>query len=430
MSDRYLLLVSGDQAREISVEGIFPVERRAVDAALPHPHAGGGGVLRYIWWKSRPATAVDLALALPLPPIDFPPLRPDAEEIYSFVVHEMFHLIQFSEQRWTSPPGIHRAQDYPVPVNRSLYRTHVYHALQSAVKYPGQRNRYLAEGAYWNGAYINQFPEYATSRRFPDAIEGAARFFDVQMLAAALINEPADDQARRLKAAELSYPVSPGLQRWFLSGATESYLIGEVAGAALDIVGNSAWRSEVAAGRIPTESLLESIDPPDTQPEPDAAITQENAALVTEHNRILGIQLEPAIQGYLDPGHVLLLLPPWWEMEADLSKEEEIAEARKQTVQATAGSFASPRIPYQLWGSWVGAYLLREGNFVIKNVSALTGDILGSERMIVPLDPALPGFQLSDGHLTLHTDAMYGTLQVEELTDGNGRTLLKAIAND
>ncbi|WP_338475446.1 hypothetical protein [Pseudomonas khavaziana] len=425
MSERYLLLVAGDQAREVSVAGIACVTRADVDAAPPHPHAGGGGgTLRYVWWKNRQATALDIPLYLPLPPDKFPPVLSDAEEIYNFIVHETFHLIQFSEQRWTPPPRTFLNKAYPVPTNARLYRTLLYHTLQKSTSSPEQSQHYLSEAAYWYAIHTNQFPASTDDLKFSDTIEGSAQFFQAQMLAAAMIDNPADDQARRKKAAELSYPVSPAMQRWLLQNVNESYWIGEVAGAALD-ARDTAWRAEVAAGHPPMEVLSSSIKPPVSPPVPEAAIVQENTALLAELNEILATQLEPAIQGYLDQNHMLLLLPNWWEMEIDLSKEQEMAEARAKTILVTVGNFSSELIPHSLWGSWVGAYLLTEGNFVIKNVSALQGNIEEQDHMIIPLDPAAPGFDLSDNTLTLSQEAMYGILKVEIIIDDNGRTLLK-----
>lgn len=425
MSDRYLLLVSGDQAFEISVAGIVPVARADVDAAPPHPHADGGrGSLRYIWWKTRQATALDVLRYLPLPPDKFPPVLSDEEEIYSFVVHEIFHLIQFSEQYWSPPPRTFLDRDYPVPTNPALYRTLLYHALQRAALNPAQPQQYLAQAAYWDALFINQFPAIADNLKLPDVTEGSAQFFHTQMLAAALIDNPADDQARRAKAAELSYPVSPEMQRWLLQNVNPSYWIGEVAGAVLD-ARDTPWRADVAAGRTPMDILSSTISPPAPPPVPEAEIVRENTALIAELNNILAIQLEPAIEGYLERNHVLLLLPNWWEMAIDTSKEQEIDEARKKTVLATTGYFSSSRVPYSLWGSWVGAYLLDEGNFVIKNISALQGNIEEREHTIIPLNPTAPGFHLYNGILTLSMEGMYGVLRVETIIDSDGRTLLK-----
>ncbi|MBO0494755.1 hypothetical protein [Pseudomonas sp. Marseille-Q1929] len=424
MSDRYLLLVSGQQAYEISVTDFVPVTRADVDAAPPHPHADGGrGALRFVWWKGRQAIAFDVPLYLPLPPDRFPPLLSDAQEIYLFVVHEIFHLIQFSEQRWTPPQRTFLAKEYPVPTNPWLYRTMLYHALQRCASPPSQA--YLAEAAYWHGLYVSQFPETAKNLKYYDVIEGSAQFFQAQIHAAALIDNPADNEARRAKAAELSYPVSPAMQQWLLQNVNGSYWIGEAAGAALD-VGDNHWRADVAAGQSPMDILSSTIDPPALPPVPEAEIVRENTALIAELNRVIAVQLEPVIQGFLDKNHVLLLLSNWWEMAIDPSKEEEIAEARKNTVLVTTGNFVSAAVPYALWGSWVGAYLLENGNFVIKNLSALQGNIQTKDQMIIPLNPAAPGFDLNDGVLTLSTENMYGTLAVEVIVDDDGRTLLVA----
>ena len=425
MQDRYLLLVSDDQAFEISVSGVVAATRKDVDDAPPHPHAGGGGgALRYIWWKDRQAIALDAPLYLPLPPDKFPPVLSDEEEIYNYVVHETFHLIQFSEQRWSPPPRTYLDKDYPVSANARLYRALLYHALQRTALSPAEPQHYLAEAVYWYAIHIDQFPTIADDLNYYDAIEGSAQFFQAQMRAAALIDNPADDQARRAKAAELSYPVTPDMQRWLLQNVNESYWIGEVAGAILD-VRDTTWKAKVAAGRTPMDVLSATLNPPAPRPVPEDIIVRENTALVDELNMTLAVQLEPAIQGYLEKNHVLLLLPNWWEMVIDSTKDKEIAEAREKTVLATTGNFSSSRVPYSLWGSWVGAYLLDKGHFVIKNISALQGEIEGKKHMIIPLDPAAPGYNLSGTNLTLSMENMYGTLRVETVSDSEGRTRLK-----
>ncbi|MDB5768770.1 MAG: hypothetical protein JWQ61_3584 [Collimonas fungivorans] len=430
MADRYLILVAGDQAREISLAGVVPVPRSSVETAPPHTFPGPGAY-RFIWWKEgRQATVIDLDQTLPwTQPVDALPPRPEVEEVHRFAVHETFHLIQFAEQRWNVPRPEVFVPEYPLSDNASLYRAMLYHTLRTAAADPGRRDERLAEAAYWNTAFTAEFPKAAAASKFGDLAEGAAQHFETQMLAATLIDHPEDDAARRAKASELTHALTPGMLRfYFINSFGHTYLVGQVAGGVLDR-GDSPWRTDAVAGRSPVASLLDNVTPPVSPPSPDTAIVRDNTVSVAQRNVVLGVQLEPAIQGFLDPGHVLLLLPPWWEMRVDPSKEKEIEEAMAQTVPYATGLYASGRLPHELYSSWVGAYLLGNGNFVIKNLAALKGSIDSREYMIVPLDPSAPGFQLSDGRLDLTMSAMYGSLPVEKLVDGNGRILLRAIDN-
>lgn len=415
LENRPLILLFENRAFELSIHGPREVDRTAIDALLP-PYPGWP--YAFVNFEGRRVTVMDIDTALAsleAGDVDaFPPPINGARFIFDYAGHESFHDVQ-NQQGWNPPIPFASAIPYPIDGSWPLWRSLTYHELWKAVSDPGARQKHIANAAFWHRQWAQRFGSVDWIRT-SDILEGTAQFVDLQLRAAADAIDPADREERLSRIPNYTYRWEPRLQSNFLFTKNDSYMIGALAGTALDMTTDADWRRQVKDHDTIMDVLVSLVDLPFPSPEPDQEIVATNNALITELNRNVGQVILPSIETYLNESSVYLQLPGVVYLPPDNTQAEAVEQARRETVPGTNALFSMEALDRPVQGSWVGAYLVGGGSIFLRNRTLIGG--AGDATHIIPLRAT--DYELNGNHLRLRSNNLIGEFGVS-IEPGPGR---------
>ncbi|MCB9026764.1 MAG: hypothetical protein H6625_10635 [Bdellovibrionaceae bacterium] len=221
-------------------------------------------------------------------------------------LHEGFHQMYQSRQRFVADKGFQSGSHYPPKVEPRYYRRMMYDYLKSALKGSVDRFTALSKAKYWYNKWRTEFPGELSQN--VDRHEGTAMYYDV--LAVAIGHKGCSAS----KSQIISF-INKNYDKFFQTPndfRDEGYNIGALSSLQLWIDGDN-WVNTVAQGKSPLEILFSKYaaisDSDNSMIRQEVSAKEAKEALENEKN------LHGDVDNFKSQDYVRIAIPNSWNNE-------------------------------------------------------------------------------------------------------------------